>query len=111
MKSGRWVGVCLSLFLFAVATATVGQNRPQEEPSWAPKPVEPTKWVPPNKPHTKLSEVKAKHKGEERLAGSGGKRRSPARRIRLNGCRRQSLQTLSSGYPRVVGGYGRTDPL
>ena len=65
MKSAQWVGVCVSLFLFAVATATVGQNRPQEEPSWAPKPVEPTKWVPPNKPHTKLSEVRAKHKGKD----------------------------------------------
>jgi mannose-6-phosphate isomerase-like protein (cupin superfamily) len=52
----------MALFLSAVVTATLAQNRQPEEPSWAPKPVQPTKWVPPNKPHTKLSEVKAKHK-------------------------------------------------
>jgi len=64
MNPGRWVWVCLSLFLFAVVTATLAQTRQPEEPSWAPKPVQPTKWVPPNKPHTKLSELKAKHKGK-----------------------------------------------
>jgi hypothetical protein len=54
----------MALFLSAVVTATLAQNRQPEEPSWAPKPVQPTKWVPPNKPHTRLSEVKAKHKGK-----------------------------------------------
>ena len=105
MKSARWVGVCVSLFLFAVATATVGQNRPQEEPSWAPKPVEPTKWFPPNKPHTKLSEVKAKHKGKDdwrevavsddhlhampgprRLRRKGRRQRGPCIRFRRRRC-------------------------
>ena len=111
MKSGRWVGVCLSLFLFAVVTATVGQNRPQEEPSWAPKPVEPTKWVPPNKPHTKLSEVKAKHKGKDdwrEVAVSDDHLHAEYISMAAGG---KVSQTLSSGYSRMVGGHGRTDPL
>jgi hypothetical protein len=45
--------------------AELAQNRQPEEPSWAPKPVQPTKWIPPNKPHTKLSEVRAKHNGKD----------------------------------------------
>lgn len=39
-------------------------QRPAEIPSWAPKPATASKWIPPNKPHTKIAEVKAKHKGE-----------------------------------------------
>ena len=65
MNRGRWAWVGVFLFLSAVVTATLAQNRQPEEPSWAPKPVQPTKWLPPNKPHTKLSEVKAKHKGKD----------------------------------------------
>src|SRR5215475_500163 len=37
---------------------------PAEAPSWAPKAVNLPKYVPPNKPHTKLPELMAKHKGE-----------------------------------------------
>lgn len=40
------------------------QQKTTEAPSWAPKPAALTKYVPPNKPHTKLADVKAKHKGE-----------------------------------------------
>jgi mannose-6-phosphate isomerase-like protein (cupin superfamily) len=36
----------------------------QEPASWAPKPKQPSKYVPPHKPHTRLAEVKAKHKGQ-----------------------------------------------
>src|SRR5262245_22251922 len=36
----------------------------QEQPSWAPKPKQPSKYIPPHKPHTKLSDLKARHKGE-----------------------------------------------
>ena len=32
--------------------------------AWAPMPTEPSKWVPPNRPHWKLSELLVKHKGE-----------------------------------------------
>jgi len=48
--------------LAALIPLVYGQ-RPAEAPSWAPKPA-PFKYVPPNKPHTKLAEVKAKHKGQ-----------------------------------------------
>jgi mannose-6-phosphate isomerase-like protein (cupin superfamily) len=40
------------------------QARGQEAPSWAPKPKQPTKYVPPHKPHTRLADLKAKHKGK-----------------------------------------------
>jgi len=52
----------LACSLAALISLVYGQ-RPTETPSWAPK-AAPFKYVPPNKPHTKLSEVKAKHKGE-----------------------------------------------
>ena len=35
-----------------------------EQPSWAPKPVAIPKYVPPHKPHVKLSELRARHKGQ-----------------------------------------------
>jgi mannose-6-phosphate isomerase-like protein (cupin superfamily) len=35
-----------------------------EEPSWAPKPLELTKYTPPHKPHTKLSDLRARHQGK-----------------------------------------------
>ena len=38
--------------------------RPQPITAWSAKPVEQTPWVAPHKPHWKLSEVLAKHKGE-----------------------------------------------
>jgi mannose-6-phosphate isomerase-like protein (cupin superfamily) len=36
----------------------------QEPPSWGPKPKQQTKYVPPHKPHTRLADLKAKHKGK-----------------------------------------------
>ena len=36
-----------------------------EEPSWAPKPVQPVPYTPPHKPHTRLAELKARHAGEK----------------------------------------------
>jgi mannose-6-phosphate isomerase-like protein (cupin superfamily) len=55
--------------IIAVSTAALmsfvyAQQRPVEAPSWAPKPESLTKYVPPNKPHTKLAALMAKHKGE-----------------------------------------------
>ena len=52
----------LAVSLAALISLVYGQ-RPTEAPSWAPKPA-PFKYVAPNKPHTKLAEVKAKHKGQ-----------------------------------------------
>ena len=36
----------------------------KEEPSWGLKPMQPPKYQAPHKPHTKLSDIKAKHKGQ-----------------------------------------------
>ena len=52
----------LAVSLAASISLMYGQ-RPVEAPSWAPK-AAPFKFVPPNKPHTRLAEVKAKHKGQ-----------------------------------------------
>ncbi|MGH9662683.1 MAG: cupin domain-containing protein [Bryobacteraceae bacterium] len=38
--------------------------RPPEDATWAPKAIKPTPYTPPHRPHTKLAEVKAKHKGQ-----------------------------------------------
>jgi len=52
-----------ALVLSAVAAAGQ-QARRVEEPSWAPKALEAGKFPPGHKAHTKLADVKAKHKGE-----------------------------------------------
>ena len=52
----------LAVSLAGSISLVYGQ-RPVEAPSWAPKPA-PFKYVPPNKPHTRLAEVKARHKGQ-----------------------------------------------
>lgn len=49
-----------------LVSLAVAQRRqgPPETPSWAPKALKPTKWTPPHKPHTKISDLKAKYKGK-----------------------------------------------
>ena len=51
------------LLAFASAALIVQAQKLSEVPSWAPKPIVATKYVAPHKPHTKIAEVKAKHKG------------------------------------------------
>src|SRR5579863_1330187 len=41
-----------------------GRKGPPEAPSWAPKPVEVPKYVPPHKPVTRLADLKKQHAGE-----------------------------------------------
>jgi quercetin dioxygenase-like cupin family protein len=41
-----------------------GQAAPQESLVWAPVPTKPNPWVAPNKPHTKLADLLASHKGK-----------------------------------------------
>ena len=41
-----------------------GQSPPQEFLVWAPVPKTPNKWIAPNKPHTKLADLIASHKGQ-----------------------------------------------
>lgn len=64
MNSCKICLACAGSLLFVVISAALAQNASQEEPSWAPKPTQPSPWVPPNKPHTKLTDLKAKYKGK-----------------------------------------------
>jgi mannose-6-phosphate isomerase-like protein (cupin superfamily) len=59
-------GVSL-LFLSAIGSAIWAQNngRPGSQTVWAPKPIKLTPWDAPNKPHWKLSDVLADHKGQK----------------------------------------------
>ncbi|MCI0524199.1 MAG: cupin domain-containing protein [Acidobacteria bacterium] len=55
--------VILAFVVFALPLAQQ-QVSGQEKPSWAPKPKQPSKYIPPHKPHTKLADLKAKNKGK-----------------------------------------------
>ena len=56
----------IALFLTLSLSICLAQGRRSaEEPSWAPKPIEPTKYTPPHKPHTKLADLKQQHKSEK----------------------------------------------
>jgi mannose-6-phosphate isomerase-like protein (cupin superfamily) len=63
MRAIAAIGI-IGLALAAGLLARAQGKRGNEQPSWAPKPIEPTKYVSPNKPHTKLADVKAKHASE-----------------------------------------------
>lgn len=57
---GRWYLIWI-VAVILLGAARLG--RTQEAPSWAPKPVAASKYVPPHRPHTKLADLKAKNKG------------------------------------------------
>jgi mannose-6-phosphate isomerase-like protein (cupin superfamily) len=61
----KTAGVLVALLLLLDARSLRGQGDTKEEVSWAPKPIQPILWIPPNKPLTRLSDLSAKHKGEE----------------------------------------------
>ena len=48
----------------SVSRSGVHAQTQREMLAWAPMPTEPSKWIAPNRPHWKLSELLAKHKGE-----------------------------------------------
>jgi mannose-6-phosphate isomerase-like protein (cupin superfamily) len=50
---------------FSLTRSTVLAQGQREILAWAPMPTEPSKWIAPNRPHWKLSELLAKHKGEQ----------------------------------------------
>src|SRR5262245_45967387 len=50
---------------FAISGGKVRAQAQREILAWAPMPTEPSRWVAPNRPHWKLSELLAKHKGEQ----------------------------------------------
>jgi len=59
--------VCIILLVAGSNWALSAQQRsggPSEAVSFAPKPTKLTAYNPPHKPHTKLEEVKARHKGQ-----------------------------------------------
>lgn len=55
----------ISTSVVLLATAGLSWAQEKEIPSWAPKPEARTPYRPPHKPHTKLSEVRAKHNGKK----------------------------------------------
>jgi mannose-6-phosphate isomerase-like protein (cupin superfamily) len=58
----------LAMIVCAAALASSGfaqhQGGPAEQPSWAPKPIEIPKYVPPHKPVTRLADLKKQYAGE-----------------------------------------------
>jgi len=58
MKTG-----IIAIGTIALLGTALAWQRPQEKPSWAPK-YEPAKYPPGHKPHTKLKDLLAKHKGK-----------------------------------------------
>lgn len=57
--------VAIAAVAAGAAALLLAQNRPKEEPFWGLKSQEAAKYLPPHKPHTKLSDLKAKHAGEK----------------------------------------------
>src|SRR5437016_14449052 len=58
-----FVSLVSGLF-FPVASQEADVRGPGQMLVWAPLPVQPNEWMAPNKPLTKLSELRAKHSGE-----------------------------------------------
>ena len=54
----------LGLAGLSVSRSGVHAQAQRDTLAWAPMPLEPSKWISPNRPHWKLSELLAKHKGE-----------------------------------------------
>jgi quercetin dioxygenase-like cupin family protein len=50
---------------FSVSRSTVLAQGQREMLAWAPMPTEPSTWTPPNRPHWKLNELLARHKGQQ----------------------------------------------
>jgi mannose-6-phosphate isomerase-like protein (cupin superfamily) len=68
MAVRRWI-TCVALAALgtaglAVSRGGVHAQAQRDTLAWAPVPIEPAKWIPPNRPHWKLSELLAKHQGE-----------------------------------------------
>jgi len=56
--------VALAIAGFSARGTGAQTQAAREILAWAPMPTEPSAWVPPNRPHWKLSELLAKHKGQ-----------------------------------------------
>ena len=58
------VAAALAIAGLSASRSSLFAQAQSERLAWAPMPIEPSKWEPPNRPHWKLSELLAKHKGE-----------------------------------------------
>jgi mannose-6-phosphate isomerase-like protein (cupin superfamily) len=56
--------LAIAAVFWATTAVNAQQGKQKEEPSWAPKPKTATGWKAPMKPHTKFSDIMAKHKGK-----------------------------------------------
>ena len=54
----------IALFVSLGVSDVIAQRGPAPQIVWSPKAVKPGDWTPPHKPHTKLVDVLAKHKGK-----------------------------------------------
>ena len=60
-----WVALAtLAIAIFSAPLRGVRAQAQHEMLAWAPMPTQPSTWVAPNRPHWKLSELLAKHKGQ-----------------------------------------------
>ena len=101
-------GIVMTLAALLVLTLRLHGQAPQRESLvWAPVPTTPNGWVAPNKPHTKLADVIAAHKGQaswrepivrDVLLGGDYVQMAPARRRRAS----SSRTTRSGGSCRAV---------
>jgi mannose-6-phosphate isomerase-like protein (cupin superfamily) len=64
MRSTLFCIVVLAASSWRAISAQQGEGRPPEAVSYAPKPTRLIPYTPPHKPHTRLQDVKAKHKGQ-----------------------------------------------
>src|SRR5712691_6491457 len=63
MRIHQTIPIALIMSVLVVIGVAQQQSAPPEIPSWAPKPIQPSKYVPPHRPITRLTDLKAKYKG------------------------------------------------
>ena len=71
MKLSRSIAIAVAAYLMLATPggqATVQAQQPTQIEVWTPLPVKPNPFVPPHRPWTKLSDVLAKHKGQQNWA-------------------------------------------
>ncbi len=116
----RVFGLALVVAGFAVVSAQEapqaplagrGGAGPQDQFVLAPKASKLNEYVAPHKPHTKLADVLAKHKGTGRLGRAGRRRRQPPRGLHLHGAGQEDAAPDERRHARVVGDSGRPDSI
>ena len=90
---------------------TEGEAPSQDQLVLAPKLVKLSEYVAPHKPHTKLADVLAKHKGQADWIEPVVDDDNAARRLHFDGARQEDAAPDECRHARVVGHSGRPDPL